>query len=255
MLTELEYANIDGQSLKIEVRSPEIKTDKPSPAVVVIFGGGWMSSTKDRESYYYDALVAAGLTVFSPEYRFASEKARWPACLNDVRAAVKWVVAHAKEYGSDGTRIGISGYSAGGQLAAHAAMVDPIPQIAAVALISTPTDFVYDNFRRGGEPGPSAKALFGKEKFDEELLEIYWRLSPINYVRPGLPPFYLVNGTADKTVPHALSEHMHQRLSDVGIKSDLYSIKDAPHRISDWPQFDDKWAERLAGWFVRTLGA
>jgi alpha-L-fucosidase 2 len=247
----VEYANVAGESLLLDVRPARVAGPPPHYAVIVVHGGGWSGGNRRDDLPFIDALCDAGLTVFSIEYRLAP-KHQWPACIDDVRTAIKWVTEHAKTYGADASRIGLVGYSAGGHLACHAAVIDRAPNIAAVALLAAPTDHVLDNFRRGGL-SPSMKNLLGKEKVDDEAIELLWRISPINYVTPGLPPFLLMNGTTDESVPHAQSAHLHQRLSDLGVKSDLISLEGAEHRIRNWPQFEPRYDQRLANWLKQTL--
>jgi acetyl esterase len=252
-ITEIEYAAVEGVSLKLDVRAPTTTTRPAgkSQAVVMVHGGGWSGGTKRDEPAFLDALTDAGLTVFAPSYRLAPQF-RWPACLEDVRRAIAWVIDHAADHGADASPLGLIGYSAGGQLAAHAAVVDPFPEVKAVALLAAPTDLVLDNFRRG-KVSPSMQNLFGKEQFDVELIETLWRVSPINYVRPGLASFLLVNGTKDESVPHAQSAHLHQRLSDMNVPSDLISLEGAPHRLREWKNTDEKWMTRVAEWLGATL--
>jgi alpha-L-fucosidase 2 len=249
-ITEVEYAVVDGQSLKLDVR---VASDRPakSPAVVMVHGGGWSGGAKGDEPEFLDSLCDTGLTVFAISYRLAPAH-RWPAQIDDVRTALQWVIAHAHEHGADATRLGIAGYSAGGHLAALAATVDAPKELAAVLLLAAPTDLVLDNFRRG-KVSPSMLNLFGKEQFDSEVIETFWRVSPINYVRPGLPPFLLLNGTKDESVPHAQSAHLHQRLSDVGVPSDLISLEGSPHRLREWKQANENWMNRAGEWMMKTL--
>jgi alpha-L-fucosidase 2 len=251
-ITEVEYAVVEGQSLKLDVRPPTKVPPGASPAVVAVHGGGWSSGTKADDLLCWDALAAAGLTVFSVDYRLAPQF-RWPACIDDVRAAIRWVLANGPKHGSSVERVGLLGYSAGGHLAATAAVVETFPAVAAVALMAAPTDLVLDNFRRGGL-SKSMQDLFGRpEKPDADVLETLWRTSPINYLKPGLPPFLLLNGTNDQSVPHSQSAHFHQRCSDLGIPSDLISLNGAGHRLREWKEGDPTWPQRIAEFFARTL--
>lgn len=249
-ITEVEYAVVAGESLKLDIRAPEKPAGK-TPAVMMVHGGGWSGGTRGDEPAFLDSLVDAGLTVFAPSYRLAPAH-RWPAQIDDVRTALKWVGAHAQEHNADASRLGITGYSAGGQLAALASVIDAPKELAAVLLLAAPTDLVLDNFRRG-KVSPSMLNLFGKEQVDADLIETWWRISPINYVRPGLPPFLLINGTKDESVPHAQSAHLHQRLSDMGVPSDLMSLEGAPHRLREWKNTDEGWMKRAAEWMRKTL--
>ncbi|MFT3788075.1 MAG: alpha/beta hydrolase [Tepidisphaeraceae bacterium] len=251
MPVEVEYASLNGRSLTLDVHASTMAG--PAPAVVYVHGGGWSGGTKRDEMPLFEALAACGVTVFSVEYRLAPQDP-WPACIDDVRSAIAWVAKHASDHNANGSKLGVVGYSAGGQLAAHASFIDAHPAIAAVVLLAAPTDMVLDTLRRGG-PSPSLMNLFGKKEIDAELLETLWAVSPINYVRHGLPPVLLLNGTADKSVPHAQSAHLHQRLSDMNVRSDLVSLEGAEHRIRDWKNVDKAWPDRVGRWLRETLAA
>ena len=126
-----------------------------------------------------EPLTDAKFTWFSINYRLAP-KHRWPACIDDVRTAIRWVKQHAAEFKGDPHRIALIGYSAGGHLAAYAAVTDDgdtRPQ--ALVLLAGPTDLVADCERRGGV-SPSLQALFGRDvKLDDAIRVILRDASPI----------------------------------------------------------------------------
>lgn len=247
----VEYINRAGEPLLVDVHPPADGVSGPFPAVVVVHGGGWSGGSRREDVPFIADLAGAGLVAFSIDYRLAP-KHRWPACIDDVQSAIRWVSANAAEHGADARKLGLMGYSAGGHLACHAAVVDRAANVAAVALLAAPTDHVLDCFRRGGL-SQSLKNLLGHEEVTDQTLELLWQISPINYLVPGLPPFLLFNGTDDQSVPHAQSAHLHQRLSDLGVSSDLVSLKGAGHRLREWSQAQPDYSRRIAHWMRKTL--
>lgn len=248
-IREVEYRRIDGESLLLDVRPAA--GGARGPAVVVVHGGGWCEGNRRDDLPFMGALAAAGLVVFSIEYRLAP-KHRWPAGIEDLRAAIEWVTAHADRHNADAVRLGLIGYSAGGHLACHAAVIDRAANLATVALLAAPTDHVLDCLRRGGL-SPSLKNLLGRDQTDAETVDLLWRISPINHLAPGLPPFLHVSATADQSVPHMQAIHLHERMLRLGVQSELLTINGATHRIGEWDRYRPGYAAEVAAWMAQRL--
>ena len=80
-------------------------------------------------------------------------------------------------------------------------------------------------------------------------------MSAINFVKPGLPPFLLIHGDADKSVPYEQSVRFQAKLKENGVPCELIVIKDAPHRITDWSKFDTSYQARMIAWLEGNLAA
>jgi len=80
-------------------------------------------------------------------------------------------------------------------------------------------------------------------------------MSPLNFVKPGLPPFLLIHGTDDKSVPYAQSVNFQAKLKEVGVPCELVTIKGAPHRLTEWDKLDASYKEKTVAWLQQTLGA
>lgn len=248
-LREIEYRRIAGESLLLDVRPPA--TGARGPAVVVVHGGGWCQGNRRDDLPFMDALAAAGLVVFSIEYRLAPRH-RWPACIDDVRAAIDWVTAHADQHNANAARLGLIGYSAGGHLACHAAVIDRAPSLAAVALLAAPTDHVLDCLRRGGL-SPSLKNLLGRDQIDAATADLLWRISPINHLAPGLPAFLHVSASDDQSVPHMQAVHLHEQMLRLGVGSELLALDGAAHRIDAWDRYRPGYSAEIAAWMAQRL--
>ena len=229
--TDIEYSVTDGKPVHVDACVP---TDSDNnPIVILVHGGGWVGGQKEDMHFLFEPLVKAGFTCFSVQYRLAPDS-RWPACIDDVRTAVKWVKSNASSYKGDANRIALVGYSAGGHLACLAAIHE---KVQAVVGISPPTDHLSDADRRGGVSG-CLQQLFNKPKeLDEESTQLLKDISPINFVHSKLPPHLLIHGTADQSVLYSQSLEYQKALQAKGVSCDIYTIQDAPHRISTWPKY------------------
>jgi acetyl esterase/lipase len=249
---DIEYAKIGDESVLLDVSVPE--GAGPFPVAIIVHGGGWSSGDKQEDiTVLFEPLTRAKFTWFSINYRL-SPKYRWPACLEDVQTAIRWVRAHAAEFKGDPNRIALIGYSAGGQLTCMAAVLaKEDSRVQAVVGFAPPVDLVLDALRRGG-PSTYMKDLFGRQTLDDEMLQILWDASPINHLKTGLPPFLLIHGTADKSVPYQQSLNFQTRLKALGGQCDLTTVEGAPHRITDWDKFDASYKEKMINWLTQTLG-
>lgn len=248
----IEYARPNGEPLLLDAFVPP--GEGPFPVAILVHGGGWGSGRKNGDiAIVCDALSKANIAWFSIDYRLAPQH-RWPACYNDVETAIAWVKAHAANYKGDPQRIALVGYSAGGQLAVRAAMrATDATRVQAVAALAAPTDLVADTARRGGV-SKALQDVLGPEKSGAEIHAVLVQMSPLNDVKPGLPPFFFMHGTADKSVPYEQSLNLQARLKAVNVSTELLTLPEAPHAIAQWEKTRPDYATELANWIRRTLG-
>jgi alpha-L-fucosidase 2 len=249
---DIEYGRASGESLRLDAHIPDGRG--LFPMVVMVHGGGWTSGDKHRDiTVALEALTKSGeFAWFSINYRMAPTN-HWPACFEDVQTAVRWVKAHATEYKGDPQRLALMGYSAGGQLACLAAVrAKDDTRVQAVVGFSPPTDMVADTERRGGL-SKSLQALFGRETVDDPTKSLLNEMSPINYVKPHLPPFLFIQGDADKTVPYDQTLNFMSKLKRNDVPCEIVTIKGAPHQITEWDKFDPSYKEKLIAWLEQKL--
>ena len=256
--TNIEYGSAGGVSLKLDAFVPE--GPGPFPAVILVHGGGWTAGDKSggpRKGYMapmHDPLSAAGFAWFSVNYRLAPQFPH-PAQVEDVETAIRWVKANAAKYRIDPRRIAISGESAGGQIIALAVVrATEATRVAAAVPFYGIFDFAAEAKRRDGQI-PSFNKLFGRETQDATMQKMMHEASPINFVKPGLPPFLLVHGTADQSVAYQQSVDMLARLRAAGVPSELITIKDGPHGMLPWPPLAPDFTDRVVAWLNKTLPA
>ncbi|MEP7341763.1 MAG: pectinesterase family protein [Acidobacteriota bacterium] len=254
---DIEYTQAGGESLKLDAYVPE--GNGPFPAVIFVHGGGWSAGDKTGgNDPLFVPLAKRSIAWFTINYRLAP-KHHYPAPVEDIHAAIRWVKAHAAEYKVDPNRIALVGESAGGQLVAQAAVLaKEDTRIAAVVPFYAPVDFIADMERRGGL-STSMRGLFGRAeaKADEATLQLLREASPIyqiGHIRAGLPPFLLVHGTGDMSVLYNWSPQFQAKLKAAGVACDLITIPDGLHGMARWEGFAPQYKDQVAGWLAQKLG-
>jgi acetyl esterase len=218
---DIEYGTANGKRLLLDAYLPPAGEGR-RPAVVMVHGGGWRVGDKASWQPEAEKLAARGWVAFSVNYRL-DEPAVFPAEIDDVQAAVRWVRAHAEEYKVDPARIAAVGESAGGHLAAMLATLgtgarDRDARIRVGAAWSPPVDLTALAGSRGaGWIGP----LLGcnRETCPDRLAQS----SPVTHVDATDAPLYLVSST-DELVPLSQSQAMAERLKAAGVdhRLDVY---------------------------------
>jgi acetyl esterase/lipase len=252
--SDIEYGNVDGESLKLDASIPE--GEGPFPIAILVHGGGWGGG--DKAVVHVPPtkpLTDANITWFSIDYRLAP-KHRWPACSEDVRTAIRWVKEHAAEFKGDPASIALIGYSAGGHLAAYAtATADDQVRPQALVVLAGPTDLVADCERRSGV-SPALQALFNHDiQLDDEIRAKLRDASPLTHLTSKLPPTLLIHGNADESVPYSQSEVFQAKLKELGVPCELITIPGGSHRIREWDDIDPEYEQAMVTWLNEQLPA
>lgn len=235
---DVVYRKVDGFEAKLDVYLP-LNDPRPRTTMLYIHGGGWSTGSKEQYLFFFLPYIQMGMKVVSVGYRLAAQ-APAPAAVEDVRCALRWLYQNAGRFGFDTRRIVVSGGSAGGHLALLTAMLDAADgfdaacadgepmRVAAVVNYYGPVDLV-ELYRQG--QGPAFRWLGGDGK-----LELARRLSPMTYVRPGLPPIITIHGDADEMVPYAATVRFHEALSRAKVPNRLVTIPGGRHGRHNWPE-------------------
>lgn len=212
------------------------------PLVIWIHGGAFRAGSKDQHVPL--DLLAEGFAVASIGYRL-SQHATFPAQIVDVKAAVRWLRAHADQYGLDPGRVAVWGESAGGYLAAmlgttgrvaefdQGAHLEMSSQVQAVIDFFGPTDFLQMDAHRLADglvhdaPDSPESCLIGGAI--QEHPEATARANPIAYVSGDEPPFLLVHGDRDPLVPHHQSALLASALEAAGVPVTFYTVAGGGH--------------------------
>ena len=257
--TDIAYGTVGGEKLLLDVNVPE--GDGPFPIAILIHGGGWSRGDKHTVpagdsadiSPWFAPLTAAKFTWFSINYRLAPAH-RWPEGFDDVQTAIRWVKAHAAEFKGDPKRIALFGHSSGGHYAVLAGtLIDESVRVQAVVGFAPVTNQEQDLPVRKGL-STSLQGLLNRPKdLTPESVGILHELSPINHVRPGLPPFLLLHGDQDKSVPIQQSLDFQAKLKANDVPCELIIIPGAPHGLVTWEKFQPDYQARMITWLRETL--
>jgi acetyl esterase/lipase len=229
-ITYLTASNYDAKLDLYVTRTPE----KPLPTLIWIHGGGWTGGTKESFAGI-PSYLAMGMNVVNVEYRLA-RVAPAPAAVEDCRCALRWVIQHAKEYGIDVNRLVVSGGSAGGHLALTTGMLPasagldrqcPGPDNLKVAAIVNWYGIADVNELLDGVNMKAYAVTWLGSAPDRE--QIATRVSPLTYVRAGLPPVLTIHGDADPTVPYTQSVRLHKALTAAGVPNELLTMPGGRH--------------------------
>lgn len=216
----------------------------PFPVVVFIHGGGWVVG--DRKVYhpYMARAVRQGYAAVAVSYRLGPGHP-FPAALHDVQHAVRWLRANAAAHALDPERIGVVGYSAGGNLACLLGAARGRPRCKVRAVVSwyglMDLKALYDSCV-GGELGLAGqlKMRLALRSYlgggPEEVGPCYAAASPVTRAGRGTAPTLLIHGTADELVPCRQSELMARKLKEAGAEVSLLKVEGARHDFVGGPE-------------------
>jgi acetyl esterase/lipase len=255
---DVVYAEVPGyRPLELDLYLPE--GDGPWPVVVHVHGGGWRRGSRRVPlpalgPGFYESLAAQGFAVAAADYRLSGE-ARFPAPLEDVRAAFGWVRDHAASYGLDADRVLGWGDSAGGHLVLLAALTGtPVRGAVAWFPVTDLPGLPADIAAAGGAPddGPDSREALLLGAPASSVPDLARQASPVTYASAGAPPVLLMHGLADDLVPPAQSIRLAQALQAAGAAVELELVPGATHM---WRGASDVAGivRRSAG-FLRALG-
>ena len=250
----IEYGQAAGESLFLDASVPP--GNGPIPIAIIVHGGGWGSGDKHLDiTGLFEPLTRAGFVWLSINYRLAPAH-RWPAGFEDVQTAIRRAKTHAADYHGDPRRIALIGYSAGGQLASLAAIRgEDATRVQAVVGLAPSTDLVADGGHRG-KISSSLQSLLGvPESLTDESLARLREISPIDQVKPGLPPFLLIQGSADQTILPEKTAGFAAKLKTMQVPCEVITLQGAAHRLSEWDNFDATYKLRMVEWLQRQLPA
>ena len=221
--TNIVYAKYGTRELMLDLYLPKEKPASPMPCIIVIHGGGWRSGDKQRFARHAAFLASKGFAAACIGYRLRPE-VEIPGCVQDCKAAVRWVRANAGRYSINPDRFGAIGGSAGGHL---------------VAMLGT--SYQAEKLEgAGGNPGVSSRvqavvamaavtdfnAFSGRQELDKETAAL---ISPVTYVDKDSAPLLLLHGDGDKLVPLKQSEILLAKYKEAGAPAELFTFKGAGH--------------------------
>lgn len=238
---DLPYAGTDNPRQKLDLYLPKTrKNDRPLPVVVFIHGGAWQGGDKRGGYRMIAPLVESGDYIgVSVGYRLSGE-AIWPAQIHDCKAAIRWLRANAEKYNLDPNKIGVTGTSAGGHLVAMLGTTGDVPnlegtlgehvkessRVQCVVDQFGPTDLLAMGGSHNNPNSPESKLVGGAV---QEMQKVAREASATTHVSQDDPPFLLIHGTNDRTVPFSQSELLNEALKKVGVEAILVPVEGGGH--------------------------
>ena len=241
VMRNLEYGRGGGRAMLLDLYLPE-KSDKPLPLIVWIHGGAWLGGSKDGGSPALQ-FTANGYAVAHVGYRLSPE-AKFPAQINDCKAAVRWLRANAIKYNLDATKFIAWGSSAGGHLVALLGTTGDVKElegevndvkessrVQAVIDWFGPADFLHigeakSNRDHNAPDSPESKLIGGALPENKDKAA---KASPTTYVSKDDPPFLIMHGDQDFEVPFQQSELLADALKKAGVDVTFVPMKGASH--------------------------
>ncbi|MFH8409062.1 alpha/beta hydrolase fold domain-containing protein [Streptomyces sp. NPDC018019] len=260
LLRGVPYHVVEGsRPLELDLWLPTDDQAEPVPLVLFVHGGSWRRGRRDDmglrtrtwEPGPFARIAATGCAVACVDYRLSGE-ATFPAPLDDLNAALRWLTLRSAELGIDTRRTVVWGESAGGHLAALLALTSTTPPLAGAVLWYAPSDLTT---ARGcftpEDPTTPEALLLGAAP--ATVPEHAHAASPLARAHPGAPPFLLVHGNEDTLVSCSHSQSLAAALEKAGAPVELWTVAGADHgwhRLSD-AQVEEIFTHSLA--FARRL--
>ena len=234
VIPNVVYHVASNQENKLDLYVPRGATG-PTPVLMYIHGGGWVGGTKESSVLRSLPYLEMGWAVANIEYRLGAV-ARAPAAVEDGLCALRWVIRNAGQYNLDTSRIVTTGNSAGGHLALTTGMIPASAgldrecpgseELSVAAIINWYGITEVGDLLDGPNIRSYAVEWMGSL---ENRFEIAERVSPMTYVRAGLPPTLTIHGDADPTVPYQHAIALHEKLDELGVSNVLHTVPGGGH--------------------------
>ena len=232
----IEFAHPDNQHLQLNLARPK-QGNGPFPVVVCIHGGGFRAGTREGYDRLCVTLAEHGYVAATVTYRLAPAY-RFPAAVEDCKASVRWLRAHAADYRLDPKRIGVMGGSAGGHLALFLGVTGGVTAfegegdreqssaVNCVVSVYGPSDFTQ-SYGKSVDAHEVLPLFFGGNLETRRREHIVG--SPLYWVTPQAPPTLCIHGTDDKYVAHEQAVWMVDRLKAASVEAELLTLPGAGH--------------------------
>ncbi len=218
------YREIDGTELRVQIFRPEAPLAQPAPAILLFHGGGWAVGSPRLFYPHAEHYARLGLVALSASYRTRlADGSTAHDSVADARAALRWIASEADTLGIDPQRIALGGGSAGGHLAAAAALLEPSVPVRALVLFNPAVDTSFDSV-------PDSWERIRVPLFEDRGREI----SPLHLVRADAPPAVLFHGTDDRVVPIDHSRSFCAEMEAAGNDCELHEFEGAGHGFFNW---------------------
>ncbi len=244
VIRDVEFGTGGGRPLRLDIARPKELPPEPMPVIVYVHGGAWRAGSYHGAQNY--PLAAQGYFTVNVEYRL-SQEAIFPAQIEDCKAAIRWLRANAEKYHLDTNHIGVWGHSAGGHLAALLGTSGDVKELEGMGGnpgLSTKVHAVVDCFgptemlHMSAVPGrmdhdspssPESRLIGGPIQDNPDKVK---RADPLTYIDADDPPFLVIHGERDQTVPINQSEFLVTALKKAEVDVTFVRVKNADHGFS-----------------------
>ncbi len=267
---DVNYASDGMESHNMDIYLPKEQKNKYQ-AIIVIYGSAWFSNNAKAmaSASIGTPLLNAGYAVISINHRSSTE-AIWPAQIQDVKAAIRYIRAKANDYGIDPSFIGITGFSSGGHLATFAGVTNGVKTLTAgdvtVDIEGTVGDYLsagshvdavvdwfgpvdmarMSNCEAPNDASSPEAVLIGKKdpRHEPDWVKL---ISPINFVDEDDPEILIIHGDADNVVPHCQSLYLKTAYDRAGVEAIFISVPDGGHGPGC---FDAQYFQKMTDFFT-----
>ena len=247
LVPNITYLRAGGIDLNLDLY--QARRTESAPVLMYIHGGGWTNGSKESSALTFLPYLEMGWSVVNVEYRMA-DVAHAPAAVEDCRCALRWIYRNADQYNFDVNRIVVTGNSAGGHLSLATGMVPASAgldrqcpgdrnrswstgttsmaelEVAAIINWYGITDVVGLMQGPPGSSGNFTEAWLGSRPDRDEVAH---RVSPLSYVRAGLPPVLTIRGDSDPIVPYDHGVRLHEALDEARVPNQLVTVEGGGH--------------------------
>ncbi|MFY7828796.1 MAG: alpha/beta hydrolase fold domain-containing protein [Flectobacillus sp.] len=246
---DITYATIGERPLKLDIFYPKEKNTCEHPAILIIHGGGWRSGNRSQHIPMAQKLASMGYVTITAEYRLSTE-ALYPAAVQDLKAAVRWIRANASAYHVDSHKVACLGFSAGGQLAtlvgntngvslfeANEGIVGTSSDVQAIIDIDGIVAFIHPESGEGDDSKRTSAATYWFGFGKDENPSLWQQGSALSYTGKNTPPTLFINSSVDRM--HAGRDDYRKILETNHIYSEVHTFNNSPHSFCLFsPWFD-----------------
>jgi len=246
---DITYGNNGKRDLQLDVFYPK-NIKKTAPAMLIIFGGGWRSGNRAMHYPLAEHLAALGYVCFTADYTLSTE-ALYPEAVYNLKAALRWIRANAKQYHVNVNQVSTLGFSAGGELAAFLGATNGDPKfegnegntkynsrVDAVVDIDGTLSFVHPESGEGDDSKNISAGTYWFGYHKKDNIALWTDASPLTHVGKSAPPYVFINSTVDRM--HAGRTDFIKVLDENHTYSEVHAIPNTPHTFClYYPWFDE----------------
>ena len=221
---DITYTTVNGTTVKLDVFYPKKAKAKSLSAIMIIHGGGWRSGNRTQHYPLAQRLAEKGYVCITPAYRLSTD-ALYPAAVEDLSVALKWIKANARKYKVDTAKIVSLGFSAGGQLATLLGTTQP--GIRAIVDIDGTLAFIHPESGEGDDSKSISAGTYWFGYNKTERPDLWKEAGALSNAGPNTPPTLFINSSVDRM--HAGRTDYINILSGSNIYTEVHTFPDSPH--------------------------